>query len=133
MAGPEELRDGLVVAALLVLVEHHHGDGMARGLSLEDPAQHLYAIRLTAGSDQVRLARAPPVQVPLDGLQIEGQPRLHAVQHHANGGAMAFAEGDDAEGTAEGRGRVVEHERAFLSGYTLFLVSVRGRRLAFFP
>ena len=109
MARPEELRDGLVIAALLVLVEDDHGDGMARGLPLEDPAQHLDAVRFAAGSDQVRLARAPAVQIPLDGLQIEGQPGLHAVHHYADSSAMAFAEGDDAERAAEGGRGIEEH------------------------
>ena len=75
---------------------------MARGLALKDAAEHLHLVALGARRHQVRLARAAAVHLLLDGLQIEGQPRLHAVQHHPHRRPMAFAEGDDAEGSAEG-------------------------------
>ena len=102
MAWPEQIGNGLVVAALLVLVEDHHRDGVARGPPLEDTAQDLHPVRLAAGGHQVRLPWPAPVHLLLDGRQVEGQPGLHAVHDDAHGGPVALAEGDDAEGPAEG-------------------------------
>lgn len=84
---------------------------MTRGVAFEDAGEDLDAVCFLAGGDQVALARAASVQFSLDGLQVEGQPGLEAVEDDTYRQTMALAEGLDAEGAAEGGGGVEQHVR----------------------
>ena len=51
------------------------------------------------------LAKLSRFELRLHGPGVEGQPRRAAVDHHAHGAAVGFAEGRDAEDGAEAAGQ----------------------------
>lgn len=76
---------------MLVGIIDHHGQRGTGGLALKEPGEHLHPVRLFPGGGGWVLPRTPPVQFPLDPFQIQFQAGRHALQHHADGGAMGFA------------------------------------------
>ncbi len=73
MAGPGGVADGLIVLGVLVGVGNEHGQRRADGLALEYAGEHLHRVALPAGGSGGVLAGLPPVQLPLNGLQIQLQ------------------------------------------------------------
>ena len=92
MAGPGGVADGLIVLGVLVGVANEHGQRRAGGLALEYAGEHLHRVALPAGGSGGVLAGLPPVQLPLNGLQIQLQAGGDALQHHADGRAVGLAE-----------------------------------------
>ena len=101
MGGPVDVLHVLVGRGPRVLVAHQESDGRADGLALEDAGQDLDAVGLLARRREPALAGAPPVEVALDLLGRERQPRRAAVDHDAHSASVALAEGRELEDLPE--------------------------------
>ena len=121
MAGAELVLDVAVVARTHVLVDDKETDGGSRGQPLEHARQDLHAVGFAALAGMARLAGAAAVQVHLDVVFDQGDARRHAIDDAADGRAMAFTEGGEAEQMAEGVGGHV------------YTVEMSGASAAFMP
>ncbi len=107
MAGAEGVANvAVVLGALVDILDQHHdgragGDLARRALVLEDAGQDLDLIGLLALRGEARLAGPALVEIGLDFGSGQRNVRRAAVDHAADGGAMAFAEGGDAEEMAK--------------------------------
>ena len=112
MAGAELVADvAIVLGALVDILDQHHdgragGDLARRALVFEDARQDLHLVGLLALRGEARLAGPALVEIGLDLGGGQRNVRRAAVDDAADGGAMAFAEGGDAEQMAEG---IVRH------------------------
>ena len=92
----------LVVGARpLVAAADQQGNRHPGGEALEHAREDLDLVVLLARRGNVALARAAAVEVGLDIVGGQRQPRRAAVDHDAHGRPVAFAPGGDAEKVAE--------------------------------
>ena len=80
-----------------VLVKNDDRDRSANGLPLEDAAQNLALILLRTRRDDFTLPRPAAIQIALDFLLGNFDPRRAAIHRHADRATVRFAEGGDAE------------------------------------
>jgi hypothetical protein len=109
MAGAELVGDVAVILRALVGVADLQRDGRAGGDALEDAGEDFDLIRLAPLGDVARGAGAALVEPGLDRLRRERHARRAAIDHRAEGRAVALAPGRDAEDMAE---TVMRHGRA---------------------
>ena len=83
----------------------HEADGRAGGGAFEDAGENPHLVGFAPLGRVFRLARAAPVQVPLQIRFGERQPRRAAVHHRAQRRAVALAKGGDRERLSEGVAR----------------------------
>src|SRR5690606_10502969 len=101
VARPETVLDLVVVARALVDVLDQEAARGAGRHALEDPGQDLYGIGLAALRDEARLPRPPAVELLLDVVLRELEPRRTSVDDAAERGPVALAEGRDGEDLPE--------------------------------
>ena len=95
------LLERAVVAAPRILVLDHERDGRAGGLALEDAGEDAHGVGLAPLRDEAGGAGPPPVE---RGLYVgfgKRDTRRRAVDHAADGRAVALAPGRDPEEQAE--------------------------------
>src|SRR6266699_1148088 len=102
MTGPEGVGERAVVLASLVLVPDEETDGRASGPALEHAREDLDAVGLLALRDVTRGAWFPAVELLLNVVLGQLEPRGTTVHDAAVGGAVALAEGSHAIQQAEG-------------------------------
>jgi hypothetical protein len=122
---PELRAHLLVVAAALILVAHHHGDGRAEGDAVVNAREDLDGVGLAPLRRDVALARPAAIELALNLLDGDGQPRRAAVDDDAHGGSVGLAEGRDAKRGPEGISR---HFAWFLRRGFLRRASARRHR-----
>src|SRR5882672_4440966 len=101
MPGAEEVFEVCVVLRPRVNAPNDQGDRGPGRDALEDAREHLDLVGLLPLRRHGALSRPPPVEIALDRLRIERNPRRTAVEDHADGGTMALAERGDREDFAE--------------------------------
>jgi len=74
----------------VVAVENHHRNRRPRCFSLKHPRQNLHLILLIPRGSHITLARPPTVQLFLDILCRNLQPRPHPIQHRSNRRPVTF-------------------------------------------
>jgi hypothetical protein len=94
-----------VVARPLVLVAHEHRDGRAERDAVEHARQDLARVLLLARRRDDALPGAAAVELRLDLLRRDRQPRRHAVDDAADALAVGLAERGHAERVAVGAAR----------------------------
>ena len=99
--GPVDVLHRLVGLGPRVLVAHEQRDRRAERPALEDAGEDLDAVGLVARRRERALAGPAPIEIALDLLAREREPRRAAVDHHADAAAVALAEGGDLELTSE--------------------------------
>jgi len=97
VAGPERRSDMVVVAAALVFIGNDESDGRTGRFALKNAAQHLHGITFLALGHDSALPRSAAIEVVLYEFEVKIQPCRAAVDNAADGGAVRFAEGCDAE------------------------------------
>ncbi|KPW14023.1 Alpha/beta hydrolase family protein [Pseudomonas syringae pv. atrofaciens] len=97
----EQVLDRRIVFGFLIGVADQQADGGAGGLALEDTRENLDLIGLLTLRGVAAGARLTPVQVALQVLQVQLQPRRAAVDDSDQRRAVAFAGGGDSEQLAE--------------------------------
>ena len=102
MAGAEGVEQVAVILAALVGVVDQQRDRRAGGQALEHARQDLHRIGLVALRDMPAGAGAAAIEVGLDVGFTQRHARRAAVDHAADGRAMALAEVGDAKEVAEG-------------------------------
>ena len=103
----------VVVPAARIGVPHQEADGRPEGDPIEDATEPFHPIALLAGSPQWCAARASAVQLLLNGLQVQLQPRGTAIDHTTDGRSVALTERGEPEEQAEG---VAGHAAKVLGG-----------------
>ncbi len=101
VAGAVLFGDGAVVAAALVDVLDFQGDGRAGGLAVHDAGEDSDLVGLLPLGGEFRLAGAAAIQPRLDVGFGERDAWRATVDDAADGRAVAFAPGGDAEQVAE--------------------------------
>ena len=101
MAGAEQVGGLGIVAAAGVLVLDHQGDGGAGRPAVHNAGEELHPVRLHAGGGQAVAPRPALVHAGGEEGIIHRHTRRHAVQHGADGAAMALAEDGQGEGRPE--------------------------------
>ncbi|RMR61225.1 hypothetical protein ALP83_00869 [Pseudomonas syringae pv. actinidiae] len=101
MGWTEQVLDGRVVLGLLVSVADQQAYGGTGGFALEDAGEDLDLIGLLTLRGMAAGARLAPVQIALQVLQVQLQPRRAAVDDSDQRRAVAFAGGGDSEQLAE--------------------------------
>ncbi len=104
---------GIILAALIDIVDDERDRRAGRHLSAggfvkEHAGQDLDLVRLLALRGEARLARPAAVEIGLNVGLIERDARRAAVDHAADRGPVALAEGGDPERMPE---RIERHER----------------------
>ncbi|RML36909.1 Alpha/beta hydrolase protein [Pseudomonas syringae pv. atrofaciens] len=97
----EQVLDRRIVFGFLIGVADQQADGGAGGLALEDTRENLDLIGLLTLRGVAAGARLTPVQVALQVLQVQLQPRRAAVDDSDQRRTVAFAGGGDSEQLAE--------------------------------
>ncbi len=97
MAGAELVLDVAVILRSRILVADHQAERGAGGLALEHARHDFDRVRFLALGHEAGRARLALVQPCLDVGFAQLQPGRHAVQHAADGRAVAFAPRGDAE------------------------------------
>ena len=87
---------------MLVFVADNEADGRTRGLSLEQPREDFHAVAFLARRGQRALSRAAAVEFVLHDAEVYADACRHAVNHAADGRAVAFAERRQAEYLSKG-------------------------------
>src|SRR5690606_14608271 len=86
-----------------VRIADQDGDGGAEGAPFEDAAEDLRPVLLGAGGGYGALAGAAAVQLVLDFLHADLQPRRAAVDDDADAPSVAFAKGGNPENLSKYR------------------------------
>ncbi len=113
MAGAVEVADFRVILRALVDILDHQRDRRSRrhlfpaGVVDHDAGEDLHLVGLAALGGKARLAGTAAIEIALDVGRRQRQPRRTAVDHAADRGTMAFAEGGHPKQMAEA---VVGHE-----------------------
>lgn len=101
MGRAEQVLDRRIVLGFLIGVADQEADGRTGCLALEDPRENLDFIGLLTLRGVAAGARLAPVEVALQVLQVQLQPRRAAVDDSDQRRAVAFAGGGDSEQLAE--------------------------------
>ena len=92
VAGAGQILCPFVVPRAGIRVLNHGAQGGPGGMALEQAGEDVGLVRLPPGGGQGVFSRGPAAEVKPDGVQVQGQAGGHALQHHADGGAVGFAE-----------------------------------------
>ena len=101
MAGAKRVAHLLVVVGVLIAVVYQKTDGLARRHSVKHAAQYLHLVCFLSGSDKSALPGTATVEFALYEVDIYPDTCRHTVDDTANGGAVALAEGGQAEDMAK--------------------------------
>src|SRR5260221_1555053 len=109
----EGVGERAVLLAALVLVPDDETDRRARGPALEYAGEDLDAVGFLSLRDVARGPRLPAVELLLNVLLVEPEPRWAAVHHAAVGGPLALPERGHAVEQAESIARHENSRRKF--------------------
>jgi hypothetical protein len=84
-----------------IVVANQDGDRRTERLPLERSRDDLSGVRLLAWRRESTLARASPIQIALDLLGRDGQPRRAAIHHHTDCSTVALAKAGDTKDSSE--------------------------------
>ncbi|KPX58538.1 Uncharacterized protein ALO53_04577 [Pseudomonas amygdali pv. photiniae] len=101
MSRTEQVLDSRIILGLLVCVADQQAYGGTCGFTLEDAGEDLDLIGLLTLRGMTAGAWLAPVQITLQVLQVQLQPRRAAVDDSDQRRAVAFAGGGDSEQLAE--------------------------------
>ena len=127
VAGPEEVRDRIVVAAFLIGVPEEDGERCAGGDAVEHAGEDFGFVRFGSGRGHAGLAGATPGELGSEEIEVDAEPGGDAVDDAAESGSVGFAERGDAEERAEGVGTHLDEPFVSRSSRSASTTSSTGR------
>ena len=102
VSGPEKLRDGIVVGAVLIGIAENDRDGCACGDAVEHAGKDFGGVGLRAGRGHAGLSGPAAREFTFEEFEVDREPRRDAVDDAPERGTVGFSECGDAEERAEG-------------------------------